>query len=419
MSFDIQTKHILIIKGVVMKKAYVIQAKRTAIGSFLGSLKDIHAAKLGAYVAKSILDETGLKDDQIDEVIIGNVLSAGVGQGIARQVSLGSGISHLVPAYQVNHVCCSGMKAVMNAVDGIASGRVNLVLAGGVESMSQAPFIMPGSKIRNGNKLGEIASYDHIIHDSLTDAFENVHMGVTAENIAAKYGIDREAQDEYALESQKKAIAAVDAGHFTAEIVPVDIKVGRNDAVFSQDEYPNRNTSLEKMANLRPAFKKDGTVTAGNASGINDGASMTLIASEAAIKKYRLRPIAEIISMGQSGIEPHIMGLGPVDSIKFALGACGLELKDMDLLELNEAFAAQALGVIHGLSVNHKMSHADITKRTNVSGGAIALGHPIGASGNRIITTLLHGLIRQGLTYGLAALCAGGGMGTAVVFKVM
>ena len=400
-----------------MKKAYVIQAKRTAIGSFLGSLKDVHAAKLGAAVAKSILSETGLKKDSIDEVIVGNVLSAGVGQGIARQVSLGSGISHLTPAYQVNHVCCSGMKAVMNAVDGIASGRVNLVLAGGVESMSQAPFIMPGAKIRNGNKLGEISSLDHIIYDSLTDAFENVHMGVTAENIAAKYGIDREAQDEYALGSQKKAIEAVDAGDFSKEIVPLEIKIGRNETVFLQDEYPNRNTTAEKLANLRPAFKKDGTVTAGNASGINDGASMTLIASEEAVKKFGLKPIAEILGMGQSGIEPHIMGLGPVDSIKYALNSCGLELKDIDLLELNEAFAAQALGVIHELSVDHNMSHAEIANRTNVSGGAIALGHPLGASGNRIITTLLHGLIRLGLTYGLASLCAGGGMGTAIIFK--
>ena len=400
-----------------MKKVFVIKAKRTAIGSFMGTLKDVHAAKLGAVLVKSILEETGLKDDAVDEVIVGNVLSAGTGQGIARQVAMQGGVSHLVPAYMVNKVCCSGMKSVMNAVDCIKSGRVNLVLAGGIESMSQAPFITPGAKIRGGNKLGDITSVDHILHDSLTDAFENVHMGVTAENIAAKYGIDREAQDEFALESQKKGIAAVDAGVFASEIVPIEVKVGRNDVVFLADEYPNRNTSIEKLATLRPAFKKDGTVTAGNASGINDGASMTLIASEDAIKEHGLQPIAEVIGMGQSGIEPSIMGLGPVEAIKNALNSASLELKDMDLLELNEAFAAQALGVIHGLSVNHSMSHADITKMSNISGGAISLGHPIGASGNRIITTLLHGLIRNNLNYGLASLCAGGGMGTAVVFK--
>ena len=402
-----------------MKKVFIISAKRTAIGSFLGTLKDIHAAKLGAVLVKSVLEETGLGDNAVDEVIIGNVLSAGTGQGIARQVAMHGGVSFTVPAYMVNQVCCSGMKSVMNAVDGIKSGRVNIVLAGGIESMSQAPFIMPGVKIRAGNKLGDITSLDHILHDSLTDAFENVHMGVTAENIAAKYGIDREAQDEYALESQRKGIAAVDAGVFANEIVSIEVKVGKNVVAFSTDEYPNRNTSKEKLAALRPAFKKDGTVTAGNASGINDGASMILVASEDAVKEHGLKPIAEIIGMGQSGIEPSIMGLGPVEAIKNALNSASLNLKDIDLLELNEAFAAQALGVIHGLSVNHKMSHADITKKSNISGGAISLGHPIGASGNRIITTLVHGLIRNNLNYGLASLCAGGGMGTAIVVKKM
>ena len=400
-----------------MKKVFVVSAKRTAIGSFLGTLKDVHAAKLGAILVKSILEETGLRNDTVDEVIIGNVLTAGTGQGIARQVAMQGGVSHLVPAYMVNQVCCSGMKSVMNAVDGIKSGRVNLALAGGVESMSQAPFITPGTKIRAGNKLGDITSVDHILHDSLTDAFENVHMGVTAENIATKYGIAREAQDEYAYESQKKGIAAVDAGIFANEIAPIEVKVGKNNVIFSVDEYPNRNTSMEKLAVLRPAFKKDGTVTAGNASGINDGASMTLVASEDAVKQHGLKPLVQIIGIGQSGIEPSLMGLGPVEAIKNALNNAGLDLKDMDLLEINEAFAAQALGVIHGLSVNHSMTHADITKKSNISGGAISLGHPIGASGNRIITTLIHGLIRNNLSYGLASLCAGGGMGTAIIFK--
>ena len=402
-----------------LKKAYVVSAKRTAIGSFLGSLKDVPAPKLGAALVKAILEETGLPSEAVDEVIVGNVLSAGLGQGVARQVALHGGITHLVPAYAVNQVCCSGMRAVMNAVDGIRAGRTNIVFAGGVESMSQAPFYMPGAKIRNGNKLGDLAAADHILHDALTDAFDNIHMGVTAENIAAKYGIDRQAQDEFALESQKKALAAADAGHFAKEIVPVEIKVGRSETVFSADEYPNGSTSIEKLQALRPAFKKDGTVTAGNASGINDGASMTLIASEEAVKERGLAPMAEIIGVGHSGIEPHLMGLGPVLAIKNALRDAGLSLKDMELLELNEAFAAQALGVVHGLSVNHNMSHADIHKITNVSGGAISLGHPVGASGNRIITTLLHGLARMNLSTGLASLCAGGGMGTAVVFRMI
>jgi len=308
------------------------------------------------------------------------------------------------------------MKAVMNAVDGIQAGRTNLVMAGGVESMSQAPFILPG-KIRGGNKLGDMSAIDHMVYDALTDAFEGYHMGITAENVAEKYAITREAQDAYALDSQKKAISAVDAGHFKNETVTISVKAGRTEVTFETDEYPNRTTTPEKMAGLRAAFKKDGTVTPGNASGINDGASMTLIASEDAVKEHNLKPLAEIISVGQSGIDPAIMGLGPVESVKRALERASLSLKDMDLLELNEAFAAQALGVMYGLSEQHSMSMEDIKAKTNLSGGAIALGHPIGASGNRIIVTLVHGLIRSNLSYGLASLCAGGGMGCAIIVK--
>ncbi|MCL2377502.1 MAG: acetyl-CoA C-acetyltransferase [Defluviitaleaceae bacterium] len=399
-----------------MRKAYIVSARRTAIGSFLGALKDTHPSKLGAEVVKAIMAETGLDANALDEVIVGNILSAGLGQGIARQVSVRGGVSHDVPAYTVNHVCCSGMKAVMNAATEIGAGQKDLIMAGGVESMSLAPFIMPG-KLRGGNKLGDISAADHIIHDALTDAFEGYHMGITAENVAQKYSITREAQDAYAIESQSRAIAAVDAGHFKDEIVPITVKQGRADVVFETDEYPNRTTSLEKLAGLRPAFKKDGTVTAGNASGINDGASMTLIASEDAIKRHNLTPMAEIISMGQVGLDPSVMGLGPVGAVGKALKNAGLSLKDMGLLELNEAFAAQALGVVHGLSKEHGLSQDEILAKANISGGAIALGHPIGASGNRIIVTLLHGLIRNNLTYGLASLCAGGGMGTAVIIK--
>ena len=399
-----------------MKKAYIVSAKRTAVGSFLGTLKDVHPSALGAAVVKVIMEENNLPTDALDEVIVGNVLSAGHGQGIGRQVSVYGGVSHDVPAYTINHVCCSGMKAVMNAVSAIRADDADLIIAGGTESMSQAPFIMPG-KVRGGNKLGDMSAVDHILHDALIDPFHNYHMGVTAENVAEKYAISREAQDAFALDSQKKAIAAVDAGHFKNEIVPMTVKVGRAEVVFDTDEYPNRNTNAEKMAGLRPAFKKDGTVTPGNASGINDGASMTLIASEDAIKKYNLTPLAEILSCGQYGLDPAFMGLGPVGAAKKALERASLSLKDMDLIELNEAFAAQALGVIHGLSDEHGVSQADILAKTNINGGAIALGHPLGSSGNRIIVTLLHALVRSDLTYGLASLCAGGGMGGAVVIK--
>jgi len=399
-----------------VKKVFIASAKRTAIGSFLGALKDVHPSRLGAAVVKAVLEENKLAPDVLDEVIVGNILSAGLGQGIGRQVAVHGGVSHEVPAYAVNHVCCSGMKAVMNAADGIRAGRADLILAGGVESMSSAPFILPG-KVRGGNKLGDITAVDHMVYDSLTDAFGNYHMGITAENVAEKFSITREEQDAYALESQRKAIAAVDAGNFKNEIVPITVKAGRAEVVFDTDEYPNRGTTAEKMASLRAAFKKDGTVTPGNASGINDGASMTLIASEDAVKKYNLTPLAEIISYAQAGVAPEIMGLGPVPAVKKALENASLTLKDMELLELNEAFAAQALGVVHELSAQHGLSKEEIMSKTNVSGGAIALGHPIGASGNRIIVTLVHGLIRTGLSYGLASLCAGGGMGTAVVIK--
>lgn len=399
-----------------MKKVFIVSAKRTAIGSFLGTLKNVHPSQLGAAVVKSIMEETQLPSDALDEVIVGNILPAGLGQGIARQVAIHGGIANTVPAYTVNHVCCSGMKAVMNAADGIRAGQTRLVMAGGVESMSGAPFILPG-RVRGGNKLGDMTATDHMVFDALTDAFGSYHMGITAENVAEKHAITREAQDAYAIESQKKAIAAVDAGHFKNEIVPMQVKAGRNEVTFDTDEYPNRNTNLEKMATLRPAFKKEGSVTAGSSSGINDGASMTLIANEDAVKQYNLTPIAEIISYAQAGVAPEVMGLGPVPAVKKVLENASLTLKDIDMLELNEAFAAQALGVVSELSAEHGIPSEDIMAKTNVSGGAIALGHPIGATGNRILVTLVHGLIRSGLTYGLASLCAGGGMGTAVIIK--
>ena len=399
-----------------MKKVYIISAKRTPVGKMLGSLSHFTPADLAAVVIKNILTETGISPDQIDEVIGGNVLSAGHGQGVIRQAAVKAGISVETPAYAINMVCGSGLKSVMNAYNDILVGDADLVLAGGTEVMSNAGFIMHGI-LRNGVKMGNITALDHMVHDGLTDAFENYHMGITAENIAEKFGISREAQDQFAMDSQKKAIAAVDAGKFVSEIVPVEIVSRKETIVFNTDEYPNRATNLEKLGTLKPAFKKDGTVTAGNASGVNDGASFILLASEDKVKELGLKPLAEIIATGQGGVEPAVMGLGPVPAIKNALHKAHKKLSDMDLLELNEAFAAQSLGVMQELILQQGVTEEWLKERTNINGGAIALGHPIGASGNRILVTLVHELINENKTYGLAALCIGGGMGTAVIVK--
>jgi acetyl-CoA C-acetyltransferase len=352
----------------------------------------------------------------VDELICGNILSAGLGQGIARQIAVRSGIPVEVCAYSLNMLCGSGMKAVLNAVSSIRSGEAELIVAGGVEAMSSAPYLLP-KEIRKGFKMGAFQVEDHMLKDALTDAFENIHMGLTAENIALQYGITREEQDAFAFASQQKAIKAVDGGMFDEEIVPMNVKVGRDEVVFNKDEFPNRTTNPGKLASLRPAFKKDGTVTAGSASGINDGASFVLLASEKAVQENGLAPMAEILGVGQGGVEPSVMGLGPVPAIRKALQHAGMKLSDMELIELNEAFAAQSLGVVRELSREHDLSEGDIMDRTNLFGGAIALGHPVGASGNRILVTLLHGLKRTGRTVGLASLCIGGGMGTAVIVK--
>lgn len=399
-----------------MKKVFIVCAKRTPIGSFLGYLKNTSASELGAVLVKNIIEESKIDPKDLDEIIVGNILPAGQGQGVARQVSLKGGVPIEVPAYSINIACGSGMKAVMNALVSIRAGYSNLVIAGGVESMSNAPHLLP-SATRTGIKMGEIKVVDHMIYDALTDAGTGVHMGITAENIASKYGISREEQDEYAIESQKKAIDAVDNGRFVNEIVPVKVMVGREEVIFDTDEYPNRKTNLEKLSKLRPAFKKDGTVTAGNASGLNDGGSMMLIASEDAIQQYNLTPLAEIIGIGQGGVEPDVMGLGPTPAVREALKDASLKLSEMDIIELNEAFAAQTLGVIHELSLEHDMTKEEIKNRVNPNGGAIALGHPVGASGNRIMVTLLHEMLHSKAQYGLATLCIGGGMGTAIVLK--
>jgi acetyl-CoA C-acetyltransferase len=399
-----------------MKKVFIVNAKRTAIGSFLGKLKDISASELGAVLIKQIIQETGIEPDAVDEVIVGNVLSASQGQGVARQIAVKGGLPFEVLSYSINMLCGSGMKAVMNAATSIRAGNNNLVLAGGVESMSGAPYLMPAA-LRSGFKSGDMRIIDHMTYDALTDAFDGIHMGITAENIAQKYDISRERQDAFAIESQKKAIAAVDSGRFKDEIVPVKVKIGKEEILFDTDEYPNRKTSIEKLSMLRPAFKKQGSVTAGNSSGINDCASMILIASEEAIIKYNLKPLAEIVGIGQGGVNPKIMGLGPTPAIRKALKNAALKLQDIDIVELNEAFAAQSLGVIHELSEEHGMLEDEIIGKTNVNGGAIALGHPVGASGNRIIVTLTHEMIKRSANYGLASLCIGGGMGTAVILK--
>ena len=399
-----------------MSKIYLVSAKRSAIGTMLGTLKDVSPTELGAKVLKATLEAGGVDPSWLDEVIVGNVLPAGIKQGPARQVAIGAGVPVEIPAYSLNMVCGSGMKAVMNAVLSIKAGVNNLVAAGGTEVMSGAPYLVSG-KVRSGNKMGEMKLVDHMLVDSLTDAFGNMHMGITAENVAERYGITREQQDAFAINSQQKAIVAQDNGKFVEEIVPVTVKAGRKEIVFEADEYINRTTTLEKLGTLRPAFKADGTVTAGNASGINDGASFVILASEAAVEKYGLKPMAEIVGIGQGGVEPDVMGLGPVPAVRNALINAGMKLSEGELLELNEAFAAQSLGVVRMLSEEHGESEEAILSRCNVNGGAIALGHPVGASGNRIIVTLAHELRRSGKTYGLASLCIGGGMGTAVILK--
>ena len=398
-----------------MKKVYIAAAKRTAIGSFNGTLSTVPAPLFAADVVKRILSDTGVPASELQEVLVGNILPAGCGQGLARQVSIRAGIPIEVPAYALNMACGSGMKAMMNCVASAWAGLGDLFIAGGTESMSRAPYLL--NDARKGLGLGNQPLVDHMVYDALTDAFDGQHMGITAETVAERYGITREVQDAFAINSQAKAIAAVDAGAFKEEIVPITVKVRKDEIVFDTDEYPNRKTSLEKLAALRPAFKKDGTVTAGNASGINDGAAFVLIATEDAVAKHNLKPLVEIIGFGQGGVEPNVMGLGPVPAARNALAMAGMKLGDMDYIELNEAFAAQSLGVLTELSKEHGVCMDALQAKTNINGGAIALGHPVGASGARIVVTLAHVLKAKAATYGLASLCIGGGMGTAVVLK--
>lgn len=399
-----------------MRKAYIVAAKRSAIGTFMGSLMNVDVATMGATVLKETIAQAGIDPANLDEVIIGNVIAAGLGQNIARHIAIDAGIPVEVCAQSINMLCGSGLKAVMEATLRIQANFGDLYVAGGVESMSRAPYLVSADN-RTGTKMGNQTMIDSMLYDGLTDAMYGIHMGVTAENIAEKYNLTREMQDEFALASQEKALAAIESGRFKDEIVPITYKTRKGEVVFDTDEHP-RSTSMEKLAKLRPAFKKDGTVTAGNASGINDGASFVIVASEDAVKKYNLKPIAEVIGFGQGGVDPRVMGLGPTPAILNALKYADKKIEDMELVELNEAFAAQSLGVIHELEVETGMDREEFMAKTNVNGGAIALGHPVGASGNRILVSLLYELKKRNLKTGLASLCIGGGQGAAVIVEM-
>lgn len=386
------------------------------MGSFLGSLSSVPAARLGAAAIASALDQAKVNPALLDEVIVGNVLGANQGMGPGRQAAIYAGIPETVPAYTVNMICGSGMKTIMEAASHIKAGDAGLAVAAGMECMSQAPFALPGSS-RSGHKMGPQSLTDTMVVDGLTDVFNNYHMGITAENLAEKFDISRREQDAFALKSQQRAYAAVQEGLFDDEITPVEVKSRKQTLIFKRDEFPRADASMEGLAKLKPAFKPEGTVTAGNASGINDGGVAFVLASEDAVKAHNLTPLAELVSYGQGGVDPAIMGYGPVPAIAQALSRAEMKLESMQRLELNEAFAAQSLAVMKGLSKDHDVPMSWFEDKTNVTGGAIALGHPLGASGGRITTTLLYGMLRDGLDYGLASLCIGGGMGTAVILR--
>ncbi|CVK20244.1 acetyl-CoA C-acetyltransferase [Sporomusa sphaeroides] len=390
-----------------MTNIVIVSAVRTALGSFNGSLAPISAVKLGATVISEAISRAGIEKFSVDEVVFGNVLQAGLGQNPARQCAVGAGIPVEVPAYTVNLVCGSGMKTVALAAQSIASGAADIVVAGGTESMSNAPFVL--NKARWGYRMGNGTVTDVMINDGLWDAFNNYHMGITAENIAEKYGITREEQDQAAYESQTKASQAIQSGAFKKEICPVTIPSKKGDIIFAVDEFPRAGTTSESLAKLKPAFKKDGTVTAGNASGINDGAAALVLMSEAKAKQLGIKPLARIIATATAGVDPSIMGIGPVPAATKALKQAGLSVNDIDLFEANEAFAAQFIAAGRDLKLPKE--------KVNVNGGAIALGHPIGASGARILVTLLHALEQRKLRRGLATLCIGGGMGIATIIE--
>ncbi|WP_409228410.1 acetyl-CoA C-acetyltransferase [Gudongella sp. SC589] len=391
-----------------MKKAVIVSAVRTPVGSYGGVFKNTSAVELGKVAVKAAMERAGVKPEMVDEVIFGNVLQAGQGQNVARQVAIGAGIPEYVTAYTVNKVCGSGLKTVALAAQAIKAGDAEVLVVGGTENMSMAPYLLPNN--RWGQRMGNGQVIDYMVADGLTDIFNNYHMGVTAENIVEKYGLTREEQDELAYNSQTRAEKAIKEGRFKEEIVHVEIPQRKGDpVVVDADEYPKFGTTMETLAKLRPAFKKDGSVTAGNASGINDGAAAFVVMSEDKAKELGLEVMAEIVSYASGGVDPSIMGTGPIPASKNALDKAGLKIEDMDLIEANEAFAAQALSVAKELNFD--------MDKVNVNGGAIAIGHPIGASGARILVTLLHEMEKRDNKLGLATLCIGGGQGISMVVK--
>lgn len=390
-----------------MRKVVIASAVRTPIGSFGGSLASLSSVELGVIAAKEALKRAGITAEQVEDVIIGNVLAGGQGQGVARQISINTGVPKEVPAMTINLICGSGLRSVSLAAQQIALGDADIILCGGTESMSNSVHALKG--LRFGMKFGNTPMLDTMVLDGLTDAFSGVHMGITAENIAEQWNISRESQDKFAVESQNKAEAAQKAGRFDAEIVPVVIPSKKGDIVVDKDEYIKHGATLDSVAKLKPAFKKDGTVTAANASGLNDGACMLVVMSEDKAKELGVKPLATIKAYATKGVDPSIMGIGPVPATEAALKSAGWKVDDLDLVEANEAFASQSIAVVRDLGLD--------PQKVNVNGGAIALGHPIGCSGARILTTLLYEMERRDAKKGLATLCIGGGMGTSVLVE--
>ncbi|GIO84138.1 acetyl-CoA acetyltransferase [Paenibacillus faecis] len=391
-----------------MNEVVIVSAVRTAVGSFGGAFKDVPAVALGTAAVKGALDKINLAPAEVDEVILGNVLQAGLGQNVARQISMQAGIPLEVPSYTINQVCGSGLKAVQLAAQAIQAGQAEVVVAGGAENMSQAPYLLPTT--RWGQRMGDGSIIDSMVHDGLTDAFNQYHMGITAENIAEKYNITREMQDKLAAASQNKAEKAMKDGKFKEEIIPLEVPQRKGaPLVVDTDEYPRVGVTAESLAGLKPAFKKDGTVTAANASGLNDGAAILIVMSKNKAQRLGLAPLVTIKAAESTGVAPELMGTGPIPATKKALEKAGLTVKDLDLVEANEAFAAQALSVVNELGIDMNI--------VNVNGGAIALGHPIGASGARILVTLIHEMEKRKVQNGLATLCIGGGQGIAMIVE--
>lgn len=391
-----------------MREVVIVGAARTPVGSYGGGLASVSAVELGKIAVNAAMERAGIKPEMVNEVIFGNVLQAGQGQNVARQVSMAAGIPKEVPSFTINKVCGSGLRAVSLAAQIIKLGDADCIVAGGTENMSQAPYLVPSA--RWGARMGDAKMIDYMVNDGLTDVFNKYHMGITAENIVEQWGLTREELDEFALRSQQRAEAAVTSGRFKDEIVPVVIPQRKGDpVVFDTDEYPKFGATLEKMAKLKPAFKKDGTVTAANSSGINDGAAAIIVMSKEKAEELGLNILCTIKSYGSAGLDPSIMGYGPVPATKAALEKVGLTIDDIDLFEANEAFAAQSLAVVKDLGLD--------PEKTNVNGGAIAIGHPIGASGGRILVTLLYEMAKRDAKTGLATLCIGGGQGTTLIVE--